>query len=184
MSIFDWLFGRRKQPDVSPEEQRTDAIKIEAIGGLPGGSGGEKGNNGAGAEYKAAAGVGSVPGQEFTRAKGDFSARPPGASAEQSIKSAGGPGSGKSFYAPLGVNVSKAGGESGRPYALQSASPNSCPKTPVDADRTPDREAEARRIFDALRYAADADLMALARVLAARAVGQGPTASGGTPQSG
>jgi hypothetical protein len=192
MSIFDWLFGRRKQPDVSPgaaaakepEEQRTDAEKIEAIWGLPGGSGGEKAREGSGSAYEAAAGAGNAPGREFTCAEGGFSARLPCAPAEQSIKSAGGWVSGKSFYAALGLSVSNIGGESGRLDALQNASANSYARTAVDADRTPDREAEARRIYHALRHAADADLMALARVLAVRAGGQGPAASGGTPQTG
>jgi hypothetical protein len=70
------------------------------------------------------------------------------------------------------LSVSNVGGESGRPYALQNASANSYPRAATDADRTPDREAEARRIFDALRPAADADLMALARLLADRSDGQ------------
>ena len=38
----------------------------------------------------------------------------------------------------------------------------------MGTDLTPDQEAEARRIYDALKGAADADLMALARLLAAK----------------
>jgi hypothetical protein len=38
----------------------------------------------------------------------------------------------------------------------------------MDADLTPEQEAEARRIYEALRSTADADLMALARLLAAK----------------
>ena len=41
----------------------------------------------------------------------------------------------------------------------------------MDTDLTVDQEAEARRIFDALKHAADADLLALARLLAAKADG-------------
>jgi hypothetical protein len=38
----------------------------------------------------------------------------------------------------------------------------------MDQDLTPEQEAEARRIYDALKQTADADLMALARLLAAK----------------
>jgi hypothetical protein len=38
----------------------------------------------------------------------------------------------------------------------------------MDTDLTPDQEAEAQRIYQALRQAADADLLALARLLAAK----------------
>jgi len=38
----------------------------------------------------------------------------------------------------------------------------------MDNDLTPDQEAEARRIFDALKQSAEADLMALARLLASK----------------
>jgi hypothetical protein len=41
----------------------------------------------------------------------------------------------------------------------------------MDTDLTPDQEAEARRIYDALRHSADADLLALARLLASKADG-------------
>jgi hypothetical protein len=41
----------------------------------------------------------------------------------------------------------------------------------MDTDLTPDQEAQARRIFDALKHAADADLLALARLLASKADG-------------
>jgi hypothetical protein len=39
----------------------------------------------------------------------------------------------------------------------------------MDVDLTADQGAEARRIYDALKHSADADLMALARLLAAKA---------------
>jgi hypothetical protein len=42
----------------------------------------------------------------------------------------------------------------------------------MDQDLTPQQEAEARRIFDALKQTADADLMALARLLAAKPDGE------------
>jgi len=42
----------------------------------------------------------------------------------------------------------------------------------MDTDLTPGQEAEARRIFDALRQSAEADLMALARLLASKAPGE------------
>ena len=42
----------------------------------------------------------------------------------------------------------------------------------MDTDLTPDQEAEARRIFDALKQTADADLLALARLLAAKPDGE------------
>ncbi len=41
----------------------------------------------------------------------------------------------------------------------------------MDTDLTPDQEAEAERIYQALRQAADADLRSLARLLAAKADG-------------
>jgi hypothetical protein len=41
----------------------------------------------------------------------------------------------------------------------------------MDTDLTPDQEAEARRIYDVLRQSAEADLMALARLLASKADG-------------
>ena len=41
----------------------------------------------------------------------------------------------------------------------------------MDVDLTPDQEAEARRIFDALKQSAEADLLALARLLASKADG-------------
>jgi hypothetical protein len=42
----------------------------------------------------------------------------------------------------------------------------------MDTDLTPDQEAEARRIYDALRHSADAELLALARLLASKADGE------------
>jgi hypothetical protein len=42
----------------------------------------------------------------------------------------------------------------------------------MDTDLTPEQEAEARRIFDALKQSAEADLMALARLLASKADGE------------
>ena len=42
----------------------------------------------------------------------------------------------------------------------------------MDAALDADREAEARRIYDALKHAADAELLALARLLAGMADGQ------------
>jgi hypothetical protein len=42
----------------------------------------------------------------------------------------------------------------------------------MDTDLTADQEAEARRIYDALKQSADADLMALARLLASKADGE------------
>ena len=41
----------------------------------------------------------------------------------------------------------------------------------MDTDLTPDQEAEARRIFDALKHSADAELLALARLLASKGDG-------------
>lgn len=41
----------------------------------------------------------------------------------------------------------------------------------MDTDLTPDQETEARRIYDALKHSADAELMALARLLASKADG-------------
>jgi hypothetical protein len=41
----------------------------------------------------------------------------------------------------------------------------------MDTDLTAEQEAEARRIYDALKHSADADLMALARLLACKADG-------------
>lgn len=41
----------------------------------------------------------------------------------------------------------------------------------MDTDLTAQQEAEARRIFDALKHSADAELMALARLLASKADG-------------
>ncbi len=42
----------------------------------------------------------------------------------------------------------------------------------MDTDLTADQEAEARRIYEALKHSADAELMALARLLAAKADGE------------
>ena len=41
----------------------------------------------------------------------------------------------------------------------------------MDTDLTADQEAQARRLFDALKHAADTDLMALARLLVSKADG-------------
>ena len=41
----------------------------------------------------------------------------------------------------------------------------------MDTDLTADQEAEARRIYDALKHAADTDLLALSRLLASKADG-------------
>jgi hypothetical protein len=41
----------------------------------------------------------------------------------------------------------------------------------MDTDLTADQEAEARRIYDALKQTSDSDLMALARLLASKADG-------------
>jgi hypothetical protein len=38
----------------------------------------------------------------------------------------------------------------------------------MDTDLTPDQEAEARRLYDTLKRTTDADLLALARLLAAK----------------
>ena len=42
----------------------------------------------------------------------------------------------------------------------------------MDADLTIDQEAEARRIYDALKHSTDADLRALSRLLASKADGE------------
>jgi hypothetical protein len=42
----------------------------------------------------------------------------------------------------------------------------------MDTDLTADQEAEARRIYDALIHSTDADLLALARLLASKADGE------------
>ena len=42
----------------------------------------------------------------------------------------------------------------------------------MDIDLTPDQETEARRIYDALKVTTDADLLALARLLASEADGE------------
>jgi hypothetical protein len=52
------------------------------------------------------------------------------------------------------------------------ASTNSPARAVMDTDLTPDQDAEARRIYDALKHSADAELMALARLLAAQADGE------------
>jgi hypothetical protein len=41
----------------------------------------------------------------------------------------------------------------------------------MDTDLTAEQEAEARRIYDALKHSADAELMALARLLASKGDG-------------
>ncbi len=45
---------------------------------------------------------------------------------------------------------------------------NSSARTVMDTDLTPAQQAEAQRIYEALKQAADADLLALARLLAAK----------------
>ncbi len=42
----------------------------------------------------------------------------------------------------------------------------------MDTDLTADQEAEARRIYDALKHSTDADLIALSRLLASKADGE------------
>jgi hypothetical protein len=42
----------------------------------------------------------------------------------------------------------------------------------MDTDLTPQQEAQAQRIYQTLRHAADTDLLAIARLLAAKADGQ------------
>ena len=53
-----------------------------------------------------------------------------------------------------------------------NASTNSSARAVMDTDLTPDQEAEARRIYDALKHSADAELLALARLLASKADGE------------
>jgi hypothetical protein len=53
-----------------------------------------------------------------------------------------------------------------------NASTNPSARVVLDTDLTPDQEAEARRIYDALKHSADADLLALARLLAGKADGE------------
>jgi hypothetical protein len=67
-----------------------------------------------------------------------------------------------------GVSVSKVGGKSGRLTGSSNASTNSSARTVLDTDLTPQQEAEAQRISQALKHAADADLLAIARLLAAK----------------
>jgi hypothetical protein len=45
---------------------------------------------------------------------------------------------------------------------------NSYPRTVMDTDLTPEQEAEAQRIYQALKQTSDADLLALARLLAGK----------------
>jgi hypothetical protein len=45
---------------------------------------------------------------------------------------------------------------------------NSNPRAVMDTDRVAEQEAEARRIYDALKQTSDADLLALARLLAGK----------------
>jgi hypothetical protein len=70
------------------------------------------------------------------------------------------------------VSVSKVGGKSGKLVGCANAPTNSYPRTVMDHDLTPQQEAEARRIFDALKQTTDADLLALARLLAAKPDGE------------
>jgi tellurite resistance protein len=66
------------------------------------------------------------------------------------------------------VSVSKVGGKSGRLMRTLNAPTNSCARTVMDTDLTAEQEAEARRIYDALKHSADAELMALASLVAAK----------------
>jgi hypothetical protein len=65
------------------------------------------------------------------------------------------------------VSVSKVGGKSGTLGRRPNASTNSSPRDAI-MDLTPDQEAEAQRLFQALKRTADEDLLALARLLAAQ----------------
>src|SRR5262249_32838119 len=66
----------------------------------------------------------------------------------------------------------KVGGKSGRLWASPNASTNPSARAVMDTDLTAEQEAEARRIYDALKASADADLLALARLLASKADGE------------
>jgi hypothetical protein len=55
------------------------------------------------------------------------------------------------------VSVSKGGGRSGRLSGSPNASTDSSVRAALGADLTPDRQAEARRLDDALQRTADAD---------------------------
>ena len=70
------------------------------------------------------------------------------------------------------VGVSKVGGKSGRLSGSPNASANPSVRAVMDTDLTPDQEAEARRIYDTLKHSADAELLALARLLASKADGE------------
>jgi hypothetical protein len=69
------------------------------------------------------------------------------------------------------VSVSQVGGKSGRLLGPSNASTNSSARTVLDTDRTAEPQAQAQRIFDALKHSADAQLMALAPLLATKAHG-------------
>jgi hypothetical protein len=82
------------------------------------------------------------------------------------------PMSNKNASARVGwVSVSKVGGKSDSLLGTLNASTNSSARTVMDTDLTAEQEAEARRIYDALKHSADAELMALARLLATKADG-------------
>jgi hypothetical protein len=70
------------------------------------------------------------------------------------------------------VCVSQVGGKSASLEGSPNVSTNSSARAIMDTDLTPDQEAEARRIFEALKQSAEADLMALARLLASKATGE------------
>src|SRR5262245_60064170 len=66
-----------------------------------------------------------------------------------------------------GVSVSQVGGKSGSLWRRPDPSMN-CPARRTVMDLTADQEAEARRIFEALKRTSDDDLMAVARLLASK----------------
>jgi RNA polymerase sigma factor (sigma-70 family) len=70
---------------------------------------------------------------------------------------------------PGGVGVSKVGGKSANLVGVLSASTNSSPRAVMDPDLTPAQEAEAERLFTILKQTSEADLKALARLLASTA---------------
>jgi hypothetical protein len=67
------------------------------------------------------------------------------------------------------VSVSNVGGKSVTLSEFTNASTNSYPRAVMDSDLTPEQEAQARRLFDALKQTTDADLLALARLLVSKA---------------
>jgi hypothetical protein len=66
------------------------------------------------------------------------------------------------------VSVSKVGGKSASLTGWPNASTNSSARTVRDIDLTPQQEAQAQRIFHALKQTSDADLLPLAPLLAAK----------------